>query len=241
MVEMRKTPEELLTALEQRYPAPSADRDPRILSDEEIASGAGMILARSHRPLEDLALYYILFATGARPLEVARLEVRDYLDPTGSVRRLSYMRRDVAINGRPRPLCFSSSRLNGAMDAYLAERALCTAGLGSRDLWRRLDPQSRLFLSSSGRGFEIVQYGENGQRRFLCRAIQETYRKVFRYAGLKGVTALTVRHTFVDRLYARGADESQVGLLLGISERNVVHQRFPHRLPPLKELTKELV
>ncbi|MBI5720691.1 MAG: hypothetical protein KIT17_26850 [Rubrivivax sp.] len=44
-----------------------------------------------------------------------------------------------------------------------------------------------------------------------------------------------------DRLNARGADEIQVGLLLGISERAAVREMFPRRLPSLDELTEELV
>lgn len=213
----------------------------RILSEEDIATGAQRIRARSHQPLEDLALYYMLFATAARPLEIARLEVRDYIDAEGDVRRTSEVREHVAITGRPRPLYFRSVHLDEAMTAYLADRALRGQGMGTDGRFRGFDPTSRLFLSPTGRGFEISPYGEGGQRRFLCRAIQETYRKLFRYAGFKRVTALTVRHTVADRLYARGADESQVGLLLGIAERSAVREQFPRRLPTMDELTRDLV
>jgi len=212
-----------------------------ILGEEEIAAGAQRIRMRSHQPLEDLALYYMLFATAARPLEIARLEVRDYLDAEGHVRRISEVREEVAITGRARPLLFRSTRLDEAMNEYLAERVLHRQELGTEKRFRGLDPTCRLFLSPTGRGFEITPYGEDGQKRFLCRAIQETYRKLFRYAGFKQVTALTVRHTLADRLYARGADEAQVGLLLGIAERSAVRAQFPRRLPTLDDLTRDLV
>jgi len=213
----------------------------RVLGEEEIAWGAQRIRARSHQPLEDLALYYMLFATAARPLEIARLQVHDYLDAQGQVRQISEVRPAVAITGRSRPLYFRSARLNAAMTDYLNDRARQRQGFGIDGQFRGLDPASRLFLSPSGRGFEITPYGKDGQKRFLCRAIQETYRKLFRYAGLKQVTALTVRHTVAHRLYARGADESQVGLLLGIAERSAVREQFPRRLPTLDDLTCELV
>ncbi|ODS70819.1 MAG: integrase [Bordetella sp. SCN 67-23] len=213
----------------------------RVLTSEEIAAGAVRIRGRSHQPLEDVALYYLLFATGARPLEIARLEVRDYLDAEGGVRRSSLLREEVAITGRSRPLYFRSTRLDEAMSAYLAERVRRQQGLGVEELYRGLDPTSRLFISPTGQGFEIKPYGEEGQRRFRCRAIQETYRKLFRYSEFKQVTALTVRHTLADRLYARGADESQVGALLGIAERSAVSEQFPRRQPTLDELTNELV
>lgn len=232
----------ILDALEElgsEHPAPA--RDIRILTDEEIAAGALRIRGRSHQPLEDLALYYILLATGARPLEIARLEVHDYLHADGRVRRTSQIRPEVAITGRARPLFFCSTRLEEALDAYLAERVAAGQGLGAEGEYRGLNPTSRLFLSSSGQGFEIKPYGDDGQKRFRCRAIQETYRKLFRYAELKQVTALNVRHTVAHRLYARGADESQVGLLLGIADRSAVREQFPRRLPALDTLASDLV
>lgn len=235
----------VLTALDGFDPADASavheSTDTQILREEEITTGAQRIRTRSHQPLEDLALYYMLFATAARPLEIARLEVRDYLDADGTVRRTSEIREEVAITGRSRPLYFRSARLDEAMADYLTERTLRQQGMGDHERFGGFDPTGRLFLSPTGRGFEITRYGDEGQRRFLCRAIQETYRKLFRYAGFKRVTALTVRHTVADRLYARGADESQVGLLLGIAERSAVREQFPRRLPTMDELTRNLV
>lgn len=222
---------------------PSPARTIHILNADEVATGAARIRARSAQPLEDTALYYLLLATGARPLEIARLEVRDYLQADGTVRGCSVLRAEVAINGRPRPLLLRSRRLLDALDAYLAERIARRLGLarpGALD-YRGLDPHSRLFLSASGRGFEISPYGAEGQRRFRCRSIQEVYRKLFHHAGLKQVTALNARHTVADRLYARGADECQVGLLLGIADRSAVREQFPRRPPSLEALTDELV
>ena len=55
------------------------------------------------------------------------------------------------------------------------------------------------------------------------------------------MTALTARHTVADRLYARGADEGQIGLLFGIGDRRAVREQFPRRLPNLDALTRDLV
>jgi len=213
----------------------------RILTDEEIAAGARRVGGRSPHPLEDLALYYLLLATGARPLEIARLQVLDYLTSTGEVRATSVLRAETAITGRARPLHFRSGRLTAAIDDYLAMRVRLRQGMGSDEQYLGLDPCGRLFLSPSGHGFEILAYGSEGQRRFRCRAIQETYRKIWRYADFKNFTTLVARHTVADRLYARGADEGQVGLLLGISERAAVREMFPRRLPTLDQLTEDLV
>lgn len=232
----------ILAALDDFEPAvPFGPRASRVVSNEEIARSAQRIKGRSSRPWHDQALFYLLFATGARPLEIARLEVRDYLNPDGSVRVASEMRAEAAISGRARPLYFTSTRLDAVLEQYLSERLVRGLGLGEPTAYRGLDPRSLLFLSPTGEGFKITPYGEDGQRRYLCRPILETYRKLFRYAELRDVTPLSVRLTLASRLYERGADEEQVGQLLGICARSAVRELFPRPRPTIPELMREVV
>ena len=232
----------ILSALESFNPrAPLAPREIRILTRSEIAQAVQRIKGRSVRPWHDVALIYMLFATGARPLEVARMEVRDYLDVDGGVRRESKIRAEVAITGKSRPLHFSSSKLDQALTMYLEERLAHSLGVTTADAYRGLDPHSRLFLSATGDGFKITPYGEEGQRRFLCRPILETYRKLFRYSELEDVTALSARRTVISMLYERGADERQVGILLGISEQSAVRELLPRKKPTIASLVDELI
>lgn len=219
----------------------SGPRAMRIVTLEEIVQAGKRIKARSGRPWHDLALFYMLFATGARPLEIARLETRDYLNPDGSVRRASEMRAELAITGKARPLYFVSTRLDEAMALYIDERLKAGHGVGDPAAYRGLDPGSRLFLSATGDGFKITRYGNANQRRFLCRPILEAYRKLFRYGDLRGVTSLAVRRSVVARLYERGADEDAVGLILGISERSAVRELLARHKPTVEQLLNELV
>ncbi|WP_253950268.1 hypothetical protein [Methylibium sp. T29] len=120
---LRQHRESILVALAGFEPlAPFGPRQHRVVSSEEITQAALRIKARSARPWHDQSLFYMLFATGARPLEIARLEVRDYLGPDGSVRRVSELRAEAAITGKSRPLYFTSTRLDDALAAYLRER-----------------------------------------------------------------------------------------------------------------------
>ncbi|MBX3628267.1 MAG: site-specific integrase [Rhizobacter sp.] len=220
---------------------PDRSRSSRIVSAQEIESAAQRIRGRSSRPWHDQALFLLPFATGARPLEIARLEVRDYLNSDGTVRIASEMRAEATNSGRARPLFFTSGRLNAALDLYLAERLAQGLGLGDPGAFRGLKPESPLFLSASGEGFRIIEIREGGQCRCLCRSIQEAYRKLFRYAEMRNVTALSVRLTLAMRLYERGADEEQVGLLFGIHGRGAVRELFPRPRPPVSELVRELI
>jgi len=217
-----------------------AERQARVLMPEEVASGARRIRARSARPLHDLALYHLLFATGLRPLEVARLEVADYMHEDGSVRRESQVRAEVAINGRGRPLLFTHTRLDEAMGAYIAERQRAGHGVGLEGAWRGLAPGSPLFLGGDGEFYPITSNGDACRRRFVCRPLLEACRRIFRQAGIPGLCAQSARLTLMSRMYERGADEDQVGLVLGISDRSAVREQLARPRPPLLDVMREL-
>jgi hypothetical protein len=169
-------------------------------------------------------------------LEAARLEVRDYLDRDGRVRRESQVREEVAINGRERPLFFAHRPLEESLAAYLDERLHAGHGLGIERGWRGLDPQSPLFLGVDGEYYPITLNGEPGQRRFVCRPLLEAYRRVCRQAGVPGLCAQSARLTLMARMYERGADESQIGLVLGISDRSAVQVQMPRPRATLAEV-----
>jgi len=234
--------ESIIAALAHFAPPPlPSSRPSRILTLDEITQGALRIKGRSNRTWHDLALYYFPFATGLRPLEIARLEIRDYLTPDGSIRRKSALRPEAAINGKSRPLYFSSSRLNDVLGAYLDERIQIGHGVGQDDSYRTLAPESRIFLAPNGEPYRITPNGEKDQNRSVCRALLEIYRKLFRYAELKGLSAQSARLTVMSRMYQRGADEDQVGAILGIAERSAVRERMPRPKPTLDDLLEELI
>lgn len=231
----------ILAALDRYTPKPSSGRLAwHILTDEDISLAVQRIGAHSSCPRRDVALFYMLLKTGARPLEIARLEVRDYLDRDGQTREESIMRAEVASNGRKRPLFFTSRKLKDAINAYLAERLPQESDCVVWPPFRGLDPNSRLFLNDGGGPFEIVSNGEAGAQRYLCRGMLDVFRKLFRRTGLRGMSALQVRRTLATRLQERGATEVQIGTLLGLSHVKSVRALLPPRQPTLHDLAKNL-
>jgi integrase len=235
---LREHREAILGALVGFEPDPSAPtRNARVLTRQEVEQGMLRIKRRTDGNWHDLALYSILFATGLRPLEIARLSVSDYLLPDGSICRESELPAEAAINGRPRPLFFSSRPLDEALEGYLAHRFAQGHGLGQPGLYRGLDPSSRLFLSPDGTPHRITT---QGAKRHLCRPLLEIYRKLLRYAGIEGMSIQSARLTLMSRLYERGADEDQVGEILGIQDRSAVREQLPRPRPTLTELLDEI-
>jgi integrase len=232
----------ILSALDKFTPsAAPAERSARVLSEAEVAQGALRVKARATRTWHDLSLYDLLFVTGLRPLEVARLELRDYLNADGSVRRESELRAQVAINGRARPLFFSNSRLDEALGAYLNERVINGHGLGMANAYRGLDPANRLFLGPTGEPYPITPHGDPAGDRHVCRALLEIYRRLFRVSDIKDMSTRSARLTLMSRMYGRCADEDQVGVILGIADRSAVREQLPRPKPLLAELLEEVI
>lgn len=220
---------------------PTHGRQPRAALDAgEIALGVNRIRRLSDNPNRDVALLYVLFCTGAKPLEVARLTVRDYLNPDGTVRRNSQLGDHAAVRGRPRPLYFDSAHACAAINAYLEERVRRRVCVGSRDQYRGLDPDSALFLTERGRPFAVRRRGPHDPR-LNSPVLVATYSVIFRRAGWEGVTAQSVRRLVAQRLVDKGADKQQVGQLLGLTSNRSVKRLLERPPQPLESLVKDLV
>lgn len=213
----------------------------RILTDDDIRCAVQRTRMRSSSPIRDVALLYVLLTNGARPLEIARLEVRDYLNADGTVREESVIRTEVALNHKARPLLFTSPKAKEAIDAYLTDRVRRGYGTSEHADYRSLDRHSRLFLTEAGASFEIVSHSGDKGTRFLCRGIHETYRKIFRRIGFAGISALTIRRTVAVRMSKRGAADEQIGEVLGISEKRGVRELIPNAGPSLSVVARELI
>jgi len=237
--EAKREVEAALTRFEEGDVLP--EMPPRILSDQEVRTMIHRAGRHSSFPLRDMALIHIVLATGARPLEVARLEIGDYLNPDGSVRASSVMRAAASVNRKERPLFFRSAAAVKAIDAYLGFRLIQQGKVLLSDVpYRGFEPMDRLFLNDCGQPYVVLCYGvEEGGSRFLCRQMLDTYRRIFKRIDMHGLSALILRRTVAVRLHARGADEEQIGLVLGITEKQAVRELLPRR-PEIVELMTNL-
>lgn len=213
-----------LEALEHYRPAQArrVRKNGGIVTDQEIGQLVQKTWETSNCRQRDVALLLILFSTAARPLEIARLEVRDYLHADGTVREESVMRADAAIGGRARPLYFASAKTNAAIDAYLNERARLGYGVHQLPAYRGLRPTSRLFLKDDGNEMTIRIKEDGRRKQHFCGTILNIYRKLFATAGLHGVSALSARRTAAHKLKQRGAPNKDIGMVLGLRETDSI-------------------
>lgn len=235
---------EVEAALTRFEPSQPALRPcPPVLCDADVRIALQRARLRSPMPTRDVALVALLFATGARPLELARMSIGDYLHEDGSVRAVSLLRAEVSLNRKERPLYFVSPGLLQALEAYLGERVkVCKSSDPRAARYLGFEPEERLLLNDAWQPYRVDEFeGAHGKTRYLCRAMLVTCRKVFRRIAMPGVSALTVRRTVAARLAERGADEKQIGKILGIYERKSVRGLLPRQRQSLEDLMHGLL
>ncbi|MDZ5454989.1 hypothetical protein [Azohydromonas lata] len=198
-----------------------ADKAPRIrtwnIDARDIAEGAERLRTRSCNAARDVALLYVLFTTGAKPVEIARLQVCDYLQADGGIRRRSTLRPEASVNGRSRPLFFTSERACLAIDGYLHQRLQRQHGVGkAASAYRGLDPASPLFLTDDGRRFEL-RCRSRTDTRATCRLMSATFHAIIQRAGWPGLTTQAVRCMVARRLLDKGTTPMQAAQLLGLA------------------------
>ncbi|MQA40642.1 tyrosine-type recombinase/integrase [Rugamonas aquatica] len=185
----------------------------------------------SSEPIRDRALLLLLFATGARPDEIASLRIRDYMLPRGTIRQQSVLRAEAASNGRERPLYFVHARTNAAIDAYLDQRLKLEGSPRNADatpMYRGLNPDSALFVNQEGRP---LQQG----RCYGADSIQGIYRHMFRGAGLNHFSPMGARRTLARHLYRHGLDEQTISNYFGFSSLWTVRNLLRGYTRPLEQ------
>ena len=210
------------------------------LDETELLAGVRRIRRLSENANRDVALLLTLLCTGAKPLEIARLQVQDYLCAGGTVRRESRLHGWAATRSKERPIFFESERACDAIDAYLEERLRRRIAVSLSADFRGLDPHSALFLTESGKPFRVRARGPEDPRP-TCPVLLATFAGIFRRAGWRGVNTQHIRRLFAQRVAGKGADKQQLGALLGLTSDRSVKRLLERRWRPLPDLVKDLV
>lgn len=208
-------------------------------ANEDLVAAVKSLRAQSENANRDVALLLLLFSTGAKPLEIASLRVRDYLSEDGQVRECSEIDRPDRGQLRGRQFYFMSGRLCSAVDAYLEERLRRSLGVSGQPTYRGLEPSSGLFLTKDGRPFEVKARSATDPRP-CCPVLVATYRRILARAGLPGMTMQSARRQVAQRLVARGATRRQVGELLGIVHQRSVKRLLRRAAPSIEHLVRDM-
>lgn len=176
--------------------------------------------ATSRDPERDVVLLLGIH-TGMRVSEIAQIEVRDVLFPSGAIRPEVSLRAAITKGLRQRCIYPANRDLIAAIDDYLTLRV--ERGWRMKEdpkRYRGLRPDSMLVLTFKGYCYSMNTKGrinEAGQQvdYVACDALQAHVTKLYRDAGIKGGSSHSGRRTMASRLLANGVELSTVQLMLG--------------------------
>jgi len=152
----------------------------------------------------------MLIHTGARPNEIARMSVADYIDVSGKLRSPPWLPAHAASNGIARPLLLRDATALYWLDAYLAWRVAAGYGVSDRSAYRGLQGDSSLFLSRTGESFTSPCAKATSEK-----GLHDVLQRIFRYANLPGLGVLGARRSVAHRLQADGCTPEEIAFYLG--------------------------
>ena len=184
-------------------PGAKVQREPRILTDEEVNKLAGEVPARFR------ALVLMLAETGARPGEITALRVKNL---NGSVR---IMESTTEVGGRK---ITGSPKTKGSIRNVPISPRLRAALRDHYDVGyaNRFDPEAYVFTSEEGK--QVSQ--SNLRNRVLVPAAERV--------GIEGFTTYDLRHTACSLWMQRGLSPFEVSKMVGHMTVAMIEQRYGH-------------
>lgn len=224
-----------LEALEHYVPERALTRrGHRAATADDLERILGAIMRNRRCRERDRAMVLTLFATGAKPAEIAGFEVRDYLDADGAVRTGSVLRAEIAFNARERPLYFVNGRACEAIDAYLAYRLAAEQGVANPVRYRGLDPYTPLFLRQDGRPFGADPVTG-------ATTVQNLYHRLLKAGGVDDLSTLSARRGVAVHLRRAGRDLDEIKLILGLTSKDSARRLLQPDPRPLHEAMQAMI
>lgn len=209
---IRAHEKDYLEALEHFVPLAkhAATTSPPIIAHTHIEQLVLHTARHSRCKQRDIALLLMLIHTGARPNEIARMTVADYIDASGRRRSPPWLPAHAASNGIARPLLLCDATALYWLDAYLAWRVAAGYGVSDRSEYRGLQGDSSLFLSRTGESFTSPWAKATSEK-----GLHDVLQRIFRYTNLPGLGVLGARRSVAHRLHADGCTAEEIAFYLG--------------------------
>ena len=203
------------------HPKPAASHA-AALRPGQLRHGISVASITGRQPIRDVMLLWLTHSTSVRVTELASIEIRDLLHPSGQMREEVYLRAAITKHSRPRTIYLTHSKTRNAVEAWLDYRRSRGWGLSSDPEYRGFRPDERLVLTHKGRAFELARKTRlltTGPHEYrCCDALQQLMSRLYRQAGIKGSSSHSGRRTLAAKVLAKTGQIEVVQLLLSHSE-----------------------
>lgn len=204
---------------------PTKKRAPT-LNPSKLRHVLNVTQATSRHAARDYLAILITHCTCLHVTELARLEIRDVLWPSGRLRDETLLCAEITKNCKSRMIFLTSPKLRQAFNQYLDYRA--ANGLGcalTSTEYQGLLPSSKLLITHRSGGYEVVRKLRtlpDGRKveYWAADALEARFRELYRAAAIK-TSSHAGRRSFASTLIRKGIELEQVAILLGHTEINV--------------------
>lgn len=170
----------------------------------------------------NVMLLWLTHTTGIRVTELALLEIRDLMFPSGLLRTEIYLRAAITKHHRPRTIYLSHPKAINAVESWLSWRIEKGWEHYQEETYRGFRPKGRFVLTHKGRAFELARKRrelDTGPAEYrCCDALQQAMSRIYRQAGIKGGSSHSGRRTLAARVLAGSGSVELVQQVLGHSE-----------------------
>ena len=164
-------------------------------------------------------IVWLLFAAGLRISEVAVIEIKDVLWPSGKLRNKVIIPAKYCKNRKAGHVFFYHRKLLKALDCYLNLRVEKQLLLSGDDSYRGLKKDSKVILSEKKLAYSLKRKPRKRTdgtiaENWACDTLQGIVSKWGLEAGIKGFTTHSGRRTLATRAANKGASEEFICTLL---------------------------
>lgn len=193
---------------------------PRQFKDLVLIAGDGRNGVRNR------AIIWHSFASALRVSEIAKLKVKDVIEPSGEITEIGRLPGAAAKGGKSRMFIQLEPTQRKTIKAYINYRIDQQLRCTDKKDYRGLQADSPFYLARGVSGFQMsrkLYERADGiiEEYVVCSSLQQLITTLIKRVGVKGGSSHSGRRSFATRLHRRGVDEHLIQLLLGHSEINM--------------------
>ena len=169
----------------------------------------------------NVAIMWMLFASGLRVSEVGKLKVSDVYYPDGELKKSFVIPGTYTKTGKPRTAYIIVPQQREAIEAWRSHRIADNAMVSDKTSYGGLSGDSPLFLTKKGTwrkfAFNVKKYKTKDgiKETLVCASLENTVRELIKSAGIQGGSSHSGRRSLATLMDHKGYDLDLIQKILG--------------------------
>ncbi len=179
--------------------------------------------SRGEAGKRNVALIWMLFASGCRINEAAQLKVKDIYFPTGELKQAFKIPGSYTKTGNPRIVYLLVRQQREALESLRLQRLADSVMLSDNGSYGGLNPDSPVFLSKKGKHWRKFSFNPkkyldsegNDKSTMVCGSLENLARELIKCAGVHGGSSHSGRRSLATWMDRKGYGLELIQVILG--------------------------